>query len=302
MKTDVSIIVNTRNAAKTLQRTMESLSFAEEIIVVDMESGDDTVKIAKKFTKNIFKHPNVGYVEPARNFAIQKAKHPWVLIIDADEVVSPGLSKKIAGLITTNSDVVCYYLPRKNIIFGKWIEKTGWWPDFQPRLLKKANVTWHDEVHSQPTIEGNIEYLPIDEDLSIIHYNYDSVSDFIQRLDKYTSFEANDTDKLSDVASSASLVESFFDEWLRRLFKDSGIEDGFHGVGLSLLQSMYQLVAKMKQWEKSEHPVPKDSPQDVLNSVKKMKSDLSYWIADYEVNHNSGFSKFYWQIRRKLRV
>ena len=216
MKSSVTVVINTKNAEKTLERTLKSVKDFETIIIVDMESSDKTVSIAKKDTNKVFSYKDVGYVEPARNFAIDKAPTEWVLIVDADEEVPTNLAKKVQELSQSTSDNVCYFVPRKNIIFGKWIQKTGWWPDFQPRFFKKDSVTWLDEVHSVPKIMGSSEYLPVDEDLALIHHNYESDSDYLVRLDRYTTITASEADVETRI-SPVMLITSFSDELSRRM-------------------------------------------------------------------------------------
>ena len=302
MKQPISIIVNTKNAAKTLERALDSVKFADEIIVVDMQSDDKTVSIAKKYTSKVFNHPDKGYADPARNFAIKKATHDWVLIVDADEVIPVELQKKVSELLSLKAEVSCYYIPRKNIIFGKWVEKTGWWPDFQPRLFKKDAIHWKDGVHSQPIITGNSEYLPNDPDLAIIHYNYDSVSDYLQRLDRYTGIAAKEQLNEKKSISGADLITSFSDELLRRLFLDKGVEEGIHGIGLSFLQSMYQMVVSLKTWELQKDRKAQDSTAEVLAVIQKLQGDLAYWVAEYQVQQTKGVSKIIWKSRRKLKL
>lgn len=301
MKNHLTVVINTKNAEKTIERTLKSVDFADFIVVVDMSSSDKTVDIAKKYTKNVYTHEDVGYVEPARNYAISKAQTEWILIVDADEEVPHLLGKKIKELISHKSDINCYFLPRKNIIFGKWIQKTGWWPDFQPRLFKANKVKWNNAVHSVPEIEGSIEYLPVDEEQALIHHNYESISDYIQRLDRYTSITAQEL-KTEQQFSAAELVHKFTAELTKRLFYEKGIEEGIHGVGLSFLQSMYELVTYLKVWESSANKDREIDLKNTISAVEELKNNLAYWIADQKIKNAKGQNKTYWQIRRKFKV
>lgn len=301
MNSAVTVVVNTKNSEKTLERTLQSVKELGKVVVVDMKSSDKTTSIAKKFTDKVYTFDDVGYVEPARNFAISKANTDWVLLVDADEELSQPLLRKVRELITHKSDIVCYFLPRKNIIFGKWIQKTGWWPDFQPRLFKKECVTWQDEVHSVPQINGSVEYLPADVEAAIIHHNYESVSDFIKRLDRYTSITATEH-KHGQQFSTQHLLESFSDELSKRLFYEKGVEEGIHGVGLSLLQALYQVTAYLKEWELSVQKDTRDSVSVTLTSLDRLRQSLAYWIADYHVKHSSGIQAVIWRVRRKLQL
>lgn len=136
----ISAVLVVKNEEKNLERALKSLNFVDEIIVFDMHSSDQTKKIAQQFTNKVFSTPkDFGYADPARNLALSKAKGEWLLALDADEEISPSLAKKIKELIK-NQETDVYFIPRKNLIFGKAIEHSGWWPDFQARLFKKGMV------------------------------------------------------------------------------------------------------------------------------------------------------------------
>ncbi|MEN8252822.1 MAG: glycosyltransferase family 2 protein [Patescibacteria group bacterium] len=299
----LSVVINTKNAAKTLEKTLKSVSdFADEVVVVDMESSDKTLKIAKKYKARIFKHKDLGYVEPARNFAISKAKGSWIFILDADEELDDEI-KRVAKSIVSDEvgeafKADCYYIPRKNLIFNKWIKHTGWWPDYQLRFFKKGHVEWLDEIHSFPITQGVVKQLPAKEELAILHHNYEAVSDFITRLNRYSEIQAKEIIK-SDGAKH-DIFDSFSGEFLSRLFAQDGIRDGAHGLSLSLLQAMNEAVIQMKVgFEKKEDDF--DS-RNLIFSLRKFQKDLNYWLADYELLHSSGFKKIYWRLRRKLKL
>jgi len=294
----LSVVVQTKNAEQTLEQALRSVAFADELIVVDMESSDTTREIALKFTDNVISVKDVGYVEPARNDAIAKATGDWILLLDADEEISVSLGEKIQTLIATESDVACYFLPRKNMIFGEWVSDSGWWPDYQPRLFRSGAVTWKDEIHSRPLITGKTEKLPIDESLAIIHHNYATVSDFVDRLNRYTSITAK-LSKAESPTTKAGLISSYRSEFLRRIFMQGGIDGGYRSVLLSLLQANYELVVSAKRWENAGRPEDKSSS---IKEMEKFNSELSYWIADWHEKRSGFLSKLFWRIRRKLRV
>ncbi|PIY80083.1 MAG: hypothetical protein COY80_04635 [Candidatus Pacebacteria bacterium CG_4_10_14_0_8_um_filter_42_14] len=294
----LSVVVQTKNAAKTLEKALQSVAFADELIVVDMESSDATREIALKFTDNVVSTKDVGYVEPARNKAIEKASGEWILLLDADEEISVSLGEKIETLVATESDVSCYFLPRKNIIFGNWVKDTGWWPDFQPRLFRAGTVTWKDEIHSRPLINGKTDKLPSDESLAIIHHNYSTVSEYIDRLNRYTSITAKFDSKEKSV-TTAGLISSYRSELLRRLFLQGGIDGGYRSVLLSFLQANYELVVSAKKWEIAGRP---EDDSTSITEMEKFNSELAYWIADWHTKKDGLFRKLFWKIRRKLRV
>lgn len=313
----LSVVINTKNSAETLEQALQSVSFADEVVVVDMKSSDNTKEIAKKYTSLVFSHEDVGYVEPARNFAISKATGDWILILDSDEEVSEGLATTIQNILRDEEDRTpdspnsvfadCYYLPRKNIIFGAWVH-TGWWPDYVLRFFKKGHVEWSDEIHSIPITTGTVVELPAEESQALIHHNYQSVSQFITRLNRYTAIEAEN--KSSQTSSSHApdvLLSVFTDEFLQRLFVQKGLMDGSHGMSLSLLQALYQLTTRLKLWERQGFAeLPEEgknkSIKKSIDQLRAFQRQLHYWIADWQVEHTTGFVNMYWRLRRKLQI
>lgn len=297
----ISAVINTKNSSATLQACLESVKWVDEIVVVDMHSTDQTVEIAKKFTQKVFTYKDVGYVEPARNFAIQKAKGKWVLVIDADEEVSDTLREYIQALLgkEETEKVAAFAIPRKNIVFGGWLSHAGWWPDYQLRLFQPGAVTWKDEIHSVPKVTGRSVQLPADEKLALIHHNYPTVEEFITRLNRYTTKEVES--RSTAQITSKAIVGGFRTELMSRLFMHKGIDGGVRGVSVSFMQAMYEVVVRLKQWESQGHPKT-DHLHETLVEVHALQQDLAYWIANWQVQHSKGVTKFYWVIRRKLKL
>jgi glycosyltransferase involved in cell wall biosynthesis len=156
-----------------------------------MASSDASVKVAKKYTDKVFSHPDVGYADPARNFALSKAKQPCILVLDADETIPPTLQTKIEELLSQpQADI--YWLARQNFVFGAWLNKAGWWPDHQPRLFRKGSVSWAVGVHRMPDMFGQQLRLPPKPEWSIRHQNYTSIEQFVEKLNVYTGLQANE--------------------------------------------------------------------------------------------------------------
>lgn len=301
----LSIIVHTKNAADTLEETLVSLGFADEILIIDMYSSDKTIQIAQNFTKHIHQVEDVGYADPARNFGIATAKGPWIMVVDADEVVPQSLVQKLPQLLESEA-INCYYLPRKNIIFGKWIEQTGWWPDYQARLFRKGSVHWEVGVHKQPIITGKVEYLPEKAEYALVHYNYTSVEQFLRKLNTYTSITAEEhitEDRAKELAASkytaVQLIDTFKSEFLRRLFAQNGLADHTHGVALSFLQAIYELTTKLKKWEALGNPKDHTSDQEIIAHLQDFARELKYWTADWHVKHTTGLKQLWWKCKRK---
>ncbi len=301
-KAKLSVVIVSWNMGESLERVLKSVQFADEIVMVDVESTDNSVAIAKKYTKHVFsKKRDYDFVEPYRNFAISKASHDWILVIDTDEVIPKPLQAKIREIID-NPTADAYFLPRQNLIFGKWITKAGWWPDYQLRLFKKGSVTWQNEIHSVPEVKGETFKLPAEEDNAILHYNYDSITQFIDKLNNYTSVQAEQRQQKSpqDDFTSEQLFANFRDELMSRALVRDGVGDGLHGNALSLLQAMSEAVVYLKQWEATGFP--EDDQADFGAILQQLQKIWCYWWADYQVRNTRGLTKIYWQIRRKFKL
>lgn len=302
----LSVVINTKNAGKTLEQCLHSIAVLDaELVIVDMQSTDNTLDIAKQHHAKIYTYKDIGYADPARNYALSKAHGEWILVLDADEFISQELANYILTTIK-DIDTDVYSLPRKNIIFNQWIQHTGWWPDYQIRLFKNGTVSWQVGVHKQPTIKGTHKRIEAKEIYAIEHSNYTSIEEFIDKLQRYTSLTANErlsTDnKIAQPDISLQAIETFKKEFLSRLFDRNGLADKSHGVVLSLLQSFYELTTILKIWEKKGLENDTFSSAAVIKSLSSFSRDLNYWIADYNIKQASGFKKIYWKMRKKMKL
>lgn len=286
-KLKISAVLVVRNEEKNLKRCLASVkNLVDEIIVVDEESSDKTLEIAKEFTDKVFVHKSVGFVEPARNFSIEKATGDYILILDADEEIEKGLFSKLKKIAEEGkADYVL--IPRKNLTFEAWIKNTGWWPDYQIRFFRKGKVKWQDRIHSKPMVSGSqITLEPLMEN-AIIHHNYDTVSQFITKLDVYTSVEVSQVENSDFIL--ANLIKNPVNEFISRYFSHKGYKDGVHGFVLSVLMAFYIFVVEVKLWEKTKFQ-EKDSKEVLLtikNETRNVKKSLRYW----EITTSIGESK-----------
>ncbi len=304
----LSVVINTKNMAETLEKTLVSVqSLAGEVVIVDMNSSDDTLSIAKKYTENIFHYgEDLGFADPARNFALSKAKGDWILVLDADEEIGSELAKLIQEVIDEKiaADFVAdaYWIPRQNIIFGKKMQHTGWWPDYQLRLFKNGVASWTDKVHTPPQVKGKVIFFPAKEEFAILHHNYQTVDQYIDRLNRYTSLEVKShKDEIMDFTTE-NLIVNFSSELWQRLFATKGIDEGLHGTSLSFTQAFYVMTTYLKQWEHQGFQPTHNDQKITLKTLKQFRSDLAYWMADWHVKNSSGPMQFIWQIRRKLKI
>ncbi len=281
----ISAVINTFNEEKNIERAIKSVMWADEILVCDMYSIDSTREIAKKMGAKVILHKKEGYVEPARNFAISKAKNEWILILDADEEIPGSLSVEIKKMI--NKPMVSDFieLPRKNIIFNKWIKATGWWPDYHVRVFKQGKVLWSSKIHEKPETKGQGVTLPPEEKWAIVHYNYRSLSQFIHRMDRYTQIQAEELRKSGYQFKWQDVFQKPASEFLSRYFSNKGYKDGLHGLALSLLQTFSFLVLYLKVWEMSGFKEQNLGVMEFETEAKIIGKDVNYWL-DQSKNAN----------------
>ncbi len=296
----LTAIIHTKNSSSTVEAALKSVAFADSTLVVDMHSTDDTLELVKKYTKNTFEFDDVGYVEPARNFALSKVTTDWVLLVDADEVVTPSLIEDIQKIIEA-AQADAYFIPRRNLIFGKSIENSGWWPDYQLRLFKKGMVEWSDKIHSVPTLRGSSAYLPQSFEACLVHTNYTSLTQYVERMNNYTSIQAKESGPLSNNAVTTVLAQ-FRAELLTRLFAIQGIDEGIHGLGLSYLQAFSEVVLAMKRWELAGSKPTQADQQQIVFELRQFQRELNYWIADWEVSHCSPLRALIARFKRKCKL
>jgi len=298
----ISVVINTLNEEKNLPKALASVrQLADEIVVVDMKSDDKTQEIARRTGAKVYEHKRTGYVEPARNFAISKAKGEWILILDADEEVSLSLSTSLRKIIN-NPEADYYRLPRKNIIFQKWIKHSRWWPDYNIRFFKKGKVSWSEIIHSVPETRGKGLDLEADEKNAIIHHHYVSITQYVQRLDRYTTEHAKILFKDGYEFEWFDLIKKPTNEFLSRYFQGEGYKDGLHGLALAGLQAFSEMVMYLKLWEKqkfSSKGREEIRVDDVINAMKESEGDLHYWQAETLLKEVGGIKN---RIKRKLKL
>lgn len=296
----ISAVINTRNEEKNLPRTLASVRhLADEIVVVDMESVDKTREIAKKAGAKVYLHKQTGYVEPARNFAIGKATGDWILVLDADEEVPDKLAQVLKKIANNSESADFYRLPRKNIIFGKWIRYSRWWPDYNIRFFKKGRVVWSEIIHSVPETHGKGLDLEAVENNAIVHHNYESIEQFIDRLNNYTTQHAKLLVKDGYKFSWGDIITKPTAEFVSRYFAGDGYRDGLHGLALAKLQAFSELVLYLKVWQMEKFKKEDIDVKQVVHEMKAEESQIRYWQADMLVKEGAGIIQ---RIKRKFKL
>lgn len=250
----LSVVINVYNEGELLKDCLESVRWADEIVITDMHSTDNSAEIYRQYTSKVTLIDWEPTVERISNFGIAQATCDWVLKLDPDERVSPTLAGQIRDLIASASTCAAYRLPFKDFIFGKWIRYTGWQGNREiglVRLFRRDRVLWRTEVHSQPVIEGEIGAIRYDETLdnAIYHINYTSVSQFVEKLNRYTSAEAEKRFAEGKTFKWPKLIYHPLIDFWRRYVSGKGYKDGMHGFVLSILMAFYSELILIKMWE-----------------------------------------------------
>lgn len=295
----ISVVVNTLNEEKTLERAIKSVQWADEILVCDMHSDDNSAVLAKKLGAKVIFHKRVDFVEPARNFAVSKVSHEWVLIIDPDEEIPESLGEKLVKIANNPGVTTFVEIPRKNIIFGKWMKASMWWPDHHIRFFKKDAVLWSDKIHRPPQTQGQGIKLAQEERWAITHYHYDSITQFLTRMDRYTNVQARELRASGYEFSWTDVIHKPLAEFLSRYFANQGFKDGLHGLALSLLQAFSFLVVYLKLWEKKDFPQQDIKWEEVKEVSRKGAQELDYWLKYGNLSKNL-LKRFFQKAKSKI--
>lgn len=242
----ISVVIHTYNSEKFLKRVLESVKLFDEIIMWDMHSTDNTIKIAKEYGCIIFYCDNCGYVEPVRNIAIQSASNKWVLVVDSDEVITESLRLYLYEQIKRKDCPKGIRIPRKNYFMGKFMH--GRYPDYIIRFFDKEITSWPTAIHSIPVIKGKIETIPSrKKNLAIVHLNNESISLRIDKTNTYTDMELISR-KNENYSMFALVIKSFFRFFKTYIIK-RGFLDGRAGFINATINSFYKFATITKIWE-----------------------------------------------------
>ena len=249
MENKISVVINTYNAERHLEKVLTAAKEFDEIVVCDMESTDNTVKIAEQFGCKVVTFPKKDYVsaEPARNFAIQSASNPWVLVVDADEIITKELRDYLYKQIEATDCAAGLYIPRKNYVMNKFIKQT--YPDPQLRFFKKEGADWPPYVHTFPKVDGRVEKIPPERmELALIHIS-DTVYGQLHKLNQYTENEVvkKQGQKISVFKVLVKCTARFFKSYILK----GGFRYGMRGLIYTINYVNYKFYTMAKIWEKS---------------------------------------------------
>jgi glycosyltransferase involved in cell wall biosynthesis len=234
----LSVFIIALNQEANIGECLASVSFADEIVVVDTGSADRTVELARSYTDRVLTASWEGFGR-TKNFALDQARGDWVFSLDTDERVPPALKDEILAVVAADGPLDGYRVPRQNYFCGRWIRRLGWYPDYTLRLFRRGQGRFRDrEVHEEVVVAGTVGTLKT----PLTHYSYRSVSEYVARMDRYARLAAQELAKAGRRPVPGELfarpVLSFFHLYFIRL----GFLEGTPGYTLAVLMSMYKFL------------------------------------------------------------
>jgi len=256
MPQTLSVAIITLNEEKNIRRTLASVQFADEIIVVDSGSTDRTIEIARSLKANVLSEPWRGFAVQ-KNFAIEQCKGTWVLSLDADEELTPELQTEIQTLLHNTPRADAYMLRRRNLFLNRWVRYGGYYPDPKLRLFRRHAANFapparftERPVHETVSVDGHIETLRND----LIHHAYPTIESYIEHMDRYSTLGAEvvlakgqTSHSLIGFVYRILLVPTFTFIW-NYIFR-LGVLDGREGFLLHLYHSAYTSWKYAKAWQ-----------------------------------------------------
>jgi glycosyltransferase involved in cell wall biosynthesis len=244
-KPRISVTIRTFNEEQNIRECLESVSWADEIIVVDSKSTDSTVSIAREFTDKVIIQEWLGHIGQSQ-FATDQANNLWVLHMDADERVSPALRDEMLALDLNNSPCDAYEMPRRHFFMQQWINHSAWYPDYKIRLFRKDRCKWggyapHDEVK----VKGRKDKLKND----ILHFIYRDIAHFASTKNNYSSLTAADHFKNGRKARITDFTLRPLYAFLYRYLVRLGIADGIAGFTISVMEAHAVFMKYIKLYE-----------------------------------------------------
>jgi glycosyltransferase involved in cell wall biosynthesis len=238
----ISATIITLNEERNIARAIDSLSCADEVLVVDSGSTDQTREIALRHGARVLEEPWRGYAGQ-KNFAACCAAHDWILSLDADEQVTPELAAEILALKKTGPTADGYSFPRLAQYLGRWIRHSGWYPDRKTRLYNRVNAEWvGDYVHESVRVKGPVGELHAD----LLHFTCNSLSEHLRTLDRYTTLAARELIENKKPVSLRHLALDPAWTLIRTYVLQRGFLDGPEGLAIAWMAALYTFLKYAK--------------------------------------------------------
>ena len=242
----LTVTVITHNESASIAGALASVAWADEIVVVDSHSTDETAALARRYTPRVEVREWAGY-GAQKNYAAGLASHDWILSIDADERITPALAAEIRGLMDEGPALAGYRIPRVSYYLGRWIRSTDWYPDLHLRLYDRRAARWSErKVHESVQASGAVGTLRGE----MLHYPYRDISEHLAKIDRYTTLAA---EQWAAEGRRASAFQAFVYPrlaFLRNYVLRGGFRDGRTGLLVSSLNAYYVFLKYAKLLER----------------------------------------------------
>jgi glycosyltransferase involved in cell wall biosynthesis len=247
----VSVTIITLNEADHIAAAIDSASWADEIILVDSGSTDDTVAIARAKGVRVESRAWSGYVDQ-KNFAHSLASHDWIFSLDADERIPPPLADEVRAVLAVDPPRKGYRIPRVTFHLGRWVRTTDFYPDYQTRLYDRRAARWAGRhVHESVTVDGEAGRLTNE----LQHYSFRDLRDQLDRINHYSTLAARQMRERGQRSGPVRLVVHPLAAFLRNYILRRGFLDGTVGLTISLMNSYSVFLKFAKLWELERHIV-----------------------------------------------
>jgi len=246
----LSVTIIVWNEEERLRACLESVAWADEIVVIDAESTDKTAALAREFTDRVWVRPWPGFALQ-KNFALAQATGEWILSLDADERVTPELGERIRAILAAGGPADGYAIPRRNIFWGAWVRHGGLYPDHQLRLFRRGAGRFVDDaVHESVQVDGRVDILAE----AMLHQSYRDLEDFVRRSNRYSTLAAQDWIRRGRHVSVLALIMKPLGRFLSMYIVKRGFLDGWRGLVLAVLYAEYVFLRMAKAWEARRAP------------------------------------------------
>jgi len=241
----ISAVLVTRDEERNIGRALASVGWADEVVILDCGSADRTAEICRRAGARFEVRPWLGFVDQ-KNAAAGAARCDWVLSLDADEEVTPGLRGEIESILEEPGEAVGFRLPRRNHYLGRWIRRCGWYPDYQLRLWRRGRGRWvGGRVHERVEVDG-----PVGRTRAALnHFSYDSIGEHIRRLETYSELSARDKHDAGVRANALKLLLAAPWQFFRIYVLRGGFLDGLPGLVVSAMDAWYAFLKQARLWE-----------------------------------------------------
>ena len=247
---DLSVVIITKNEEQNIARCVESVKWADEIIVIDDHSTDRTLEIAARYGAQVHSLPWQGYGHAKRE-GVKRARGNWILSIDADEEVSSELAGEIRHILSNGTPYSGFYLPRKTNFLGRWIYHSGWFPDPVLRLFQMKQGDFSEAaVHEKVLLDGNVGILKGD----LRHYSDPNLEHYLEKFNRYTTLGAEEAYLKGKKSRWFDIIVRPPVAFIKHYISKQGFRDGFEGFVISVMSA----VAVFVKYAKLRHLIKKE--------------------------------------------